>query len=87
MTVLRNLIKIIIKSETTLAATYNRWFNDEITLKYLKYFYKYTRPIGAFRLLILNNHNSYATFRFKELAHEYKIILLYLPAHGCRKEE
>ncbi len=81
MAVLRDLIKIIIKLGATLAAIYNGWFNDEMALEYLKHFYRYIRSIGVFRLLILNNHDSHATFRFKELAHEYKIILLYLPAY------
>ncbi len=80
-------MEIIIKSGVILAVTHNRWSNDEMALEYFKYFHRYARSIRVFRLLILDSYDSYATFRFKELAHEYKIILLYLPAHGCRKEE
>jgi hypothetical protein len=79
--VLRDLMEAIIKSGATLATTHNGWFNDEMALKYLKHFHRHARPIGVFRLLILDGHSSHAIFRFKELAHEYKIILLYLPAH------
>jgi hypothetical protein len=79
--VLRNLIKAMIKSGITLAVTHNRWSNDEMALKYFKHFHRHARPVGVFRLLILNGYGSHATFRFKELAHKYKIILLYLPAH------
>ena len=80
-------MEIMVKSGAILAVTHNGWSNDEMALEYLKYFYRYARPIGVFRLLILDGYGSHSTFRFKELAHEYKIILLYLPAHGCRKEE
>ena len=47
-----------------------------MALEYLKHFYRHTRPIEAFRLLILDNHDSHAIFRFKKLAYKYKIILL-----------
>src|SRR6266498_878648 len=76
MAVIRDLMEVMVKSGATLAATHNGWSNDEMALEYLKRFYRHARPIGAFRLLILNGHGSHATFRFKELAHEYKIILL-----------
>jgi DDE superfamily endonuclease len=56
-----------------------------MALEYLKHFHRHARPIGVYRLLILNGHDSYATFRFKELAHKYKIILLYLPAHTTHR--
>jgi len=79
--VLRDFIEVIVKLGVTFAAIYNRSSNDEMALKYFKYFYRYVRPIGAFRLLILDNYGSHATFRFKKLAYEYKIILLYLPAY------
>ncbi len=85
MAVFRDFMKIMVKSGATLAATYNGWSNDEMALEYLKHFYKYARPIGVFRLLILDSYGSHAIFRFKELAHEYKIILLYLPAHTTHR--
>jgi hypothetical protein len=83
--VLRNLMEAIVKSGATLAVTHNGWSNDEMALEYLKHFHRHTRPVGIFRLLILDGHNNHATFRFKKLAHKYKIILLYLPAHTTHK--
>jgi DDE superfamily endonuclease len=83
--VLRDLMKAMVKSKATLAVTHNKWSNDEMALEYLKHFHRHARPVGVFRLLILDGHDSHATFRFKELAHEYKIILLYLPAHITHK--
>jgi len=78
-------MEIIIKSGATLAVTHNGWSNNEMVLEYFKYFYRYARPIRVFRLLILDGYGSHATFRFKKLAYEYKIILLYLPAHTTYK--
>ncbi len=56
-----------------------------MALEYLKYFYRYARLIGVFRLLILDNYNNHAIFRFKKLAYEYKIILLYLPVYTTHR--
>jgi hypothetical protein len=83
--VLRDLMEVMVKLGVTLAVTHNEWFNDEIVLEYLKHFHRHARPVGVFRLLILDGHGNHAIFRFKELAHEYKIILLYLLAHTTHK--
>jgi hypothetical protein len=83
--VLRDLMEAIIKLGVILAVIHNRWSNDEMALKYFKHFYRHARLVGVFRLLILDGYGNYATFRFKKLAHEYKIILLYLPAHTTHK--
>ncbi len=56
-----------------------------MVLEYLKYFYRYVRPIKVFRLLILDGYSNHAIFRFKKLAYKYKIILLYLSAHTTYK--
>jgi hypothetical protein len=78
-------MEVMIKSGATLITTHNGWSNDEMALEYLKHFHRHARPIGIYRLLILNGYGSHATFRFKELAHKYKIILLYLPAHTTHR--
>jgi hypothetical protein len=54
-------------------------------IEYLNHFHKYVRPTGVYRLLLLNNYNNHAIFRFKILANNYKIILLYLPAHTTHR--
>jgi hypothetical protein len=56
-----------------------------MAIEYLNHFHKYARPIGVYRLLLLDGHGSYATFRFKALANNYKIILLYLLAHTTHR--
>jgi hypothetical protein len=50
-------------------------------LKWLRHFNQYIRPTGAYRLLILDNHRSYAIIQFINYAYENNIILLYLSAH------
>jgi hypothetical protein len=78
-------MEVMIKLGAILVTIHNGWSNDEMALEYFKHFYRHARPIGVYRLLILDGHGSHAIFRFKELAHEYKIILLYLPAHTTHR--
>jgi hypothetical protein len=52
-----------------------------MTIEYFNHFHKYVRSIGIYRLLLLDNYNNDAIFRFKAFANNYKIILLYLSAH------
>jgi hypothetical protein len=85
MYVFRDLIEIMLKLGATLACLHNRWSNDVIALEYFKHFHKHAKPIGVYRLLVLNGHGSHITFEFKALANEYKIILLYLPAHTTHR--
>jgi hypothetical protein len=56
-----------------------------MAIEYLNHFHKHARPTGVYRLLLLDGHSSHATFRFKALANDYKIILLYLPAHTTHR--
>jgi hypothetical protein len=85
MYILRDLIEAMFKSGATLACSHNGWSNDVIAFEYFKHFYKHVKPIGVYRLLVLDGYNSYITFEFKALANEYKIILLYLPAHTTHR--
>ena len=78
-------MKAIVKSEATLAATYNDWSNNDMAIEYFKHFNRHARPIGIYKLLLLDDHGSHAIFRFKKLAHNFNIILLYLSAHNTHK--
>src|SRR5450755_976788 len=80
-----DLIEAMFKLRVTFAYSHNGWFNDVVTLEYLKHFHKHAKATGAYRLLLLDGHNSYVTFEFKLLANEYKIIFLYLPAHTTHR--
>jgi len=83
--VLRDLMEYIIESGCTCAVTPNGWFNHDIAMAYIKYFNKYTEPIGEYRLLILDGHGSHVIFRFRKFAYNNKIILLYFPAYTTHK--
>jgi hypothetical protein len=85
MYVFLDLIEIMVKLKAIFAITHNRWFNNDIVIKYFNHFHKHARPIGVYRLLLLDDHDSYTIFRFKALANDYKIILLYLPAHTTHR--
>jgi hypothetical protein len=73
--VLLDLIEIIIKLKTILAYSYNKWFNNDIAIEYLKHFYKYAKSTEVYRLLVLDDYGSHIIFQFKIFANEYKIIV------------
>jgi hypothetical protein len=85
MYVLFDLIEAMVKLGVTLAVSHNGWSNDDMAIEYFNHFHKHARPTGVYRLLLLDGHGSYVTFRFKALANNYKIILLYLPAHTTHR--
>jgi hypothetical protein len=85
MYVLFDFMKAMVKLGATLAVTYNEWSNNDMVIEYLNHFHKHARPIGVYRLLLLDGYGSHAIFRFKALANDYKIILLYLPAHTTHR--
>jgi hypothetical protein len=41
--------------------------------------------MGAYRLLILNNHGSYIIFKFVIYTHDHKINLLYLSVYSIHR--
>ncbi len=83
--ILQDLVELIHHSRATLACSNNGWSNDEIGLEWLKHFNKHTRPVGAYRLLILDEHGSHATFAFTNYARENKIVLVYLPPYTTHR--
>jgi DDE superfamily endonuclease len=83
--ILRDLAKLIFYSRAILACSENGWSNDKIGFEWLKHFNKYTTLIRAYRLLILDGHDSHAIFIFTNYARENKIVLLYLPPHTTHR--
>jgi hypothetical protein len=79
--ILEDYRDLVIKSGCTLACTKNGWSNNDMALEYIQHFAKHNRPTGIYTLLILDGHGSHATFRFRQIAYENNIILLYLPPH------
>lgn len=66
-----------------LAVSNNGWTTDEPGYKWIKHFNTHTesRIKGAYRLLILDGHNSHATPEFDQYCTANKIITLCMPAY------
>ncbi len=83
--ILEDMCQLFGDSRATLAVSDNGWTNDELGVEWLRHFNRYTPSIGAYRLLILDNHGSHATIAFIDYAYENKIVLLYLPSHSTHR--
>jgi hypothetical protein len=61
----------------------NGWIDDSLGFEWVKHFHRYieSRITGAYRLLILNRHGSYAIPEFNQFCTENKIITLYMLAY------
>jgi hypothetical protein len=62
----------------------NGWTTDEIGLKWIQHFDKYTKSqtIGVYRLLILDGHGSHSTPEFDQYCTDNQIITLCMPPHS-----
>ena len=62
----------------------NGWTTNEIGLQWIQHFEQHTnqRTTGAWRLLILDGHESHNSIQFRELCAEKKIITLCMPPHS-----
>jgi hypothetical protein len=67
-----------------IALSENGWTTNEIGLEWLKHFDQYTRDRsqGAYRLLILDGHESHESLQFKLYCKEQRIITLCMPSHS-----
>ena len=62
----------------------NGWTSNELALKWLKHFDAHTkeRTVGAYRLLIVDSHESHNSYSFHKYCKEQKIIVLCMPSHS-----
>src|SRR2546421_274516 len=62
----------------------NGWTTNELGLEWIQHFEKHTkdRTSGAWRLLILDGHDSHISAEFDAFCQEQKIITLCMPAHS-----
>lgn len=62
----------------------NGWTTNELGLEWIKHFDKHTkdRMKGAYRLLIIDGHESHQSVEFDEFCAQNKIITLCMPAHS-----
>jgi len=58
------------------------WTNNNLALAWLKHFDTYARPVGAYRLLIIDGHESHCSIDFQDRCKEKKIIALCMPPHS-----
>jgi hypothetical protein len=61
----------------------NGWTTNQLGLEWLKHFNRHTESVttGAYRLLILDGHESHATPEFDQYCKDHKIITLCMPPH------
>ena len=67
-----------------IATTHNGWTDNEKGLEWIQHFEQHTktRSSGAYRLLILDGHESHHSTDFELFCKEHKIITLCMPAHS-----
>ncbi|KAH7463246.1 hypothetical protein FOMA001_g18207 [Fusarium oxysporum f. sp. matthiolae] len=67
-----------------IATTQNGWTDNETGLEWLKHFDRCTtdRSVGAYRLLILDGHESHQSADFQIYCEENNIITLCMPPHS-----
>jgi hypothetical protein len=67
-----------------IAVSENGWTTNELGLQWLKHFNEHTkrRVIGAYRLLIIDGHESHNSLDFQQYCKDHKIITLCMPPHS-----
>jgi hypothetical protein len=60
------------------------WINNDLALAWLKHFDAYTKAssAGAYRMLIIDGHESHCSTEFQDYCKENKIIALCMPSHS-----
>jgi hypothetical protein len=60
------------------------WINNDLALAWLKHFDAHTKAssAGAYRLLIIDGHESHCSVEFQDYCKENKIIALCMPPHS-----
>jgi DDE superfamily endonuclease/helix-turn-helix, Psq domain len=62
----------------------NGWTTNDLGLQWIQHFEKHThyQKVGAYRLLILDGHDSHHSVEFELFCQEHDIITLCMPAHS-----
>ncbi len=71
-------------SDWVIATTHNGWTTNEKGVEWIRHYEKHTEPrsCGAYRLLIMDGHESHHSTEFELFCQEKKIITLCMPAHS-----
>lgn len=67
--------------EWVITATPNGWTDDAVALEWLEKVFEPRTGSGTRRLLLLDGHDSYTTWRFVLFCRRRHILLVCLPAH------
>ena len=67
-----------------ISITHNGWTTNEKGVEWIQHFEKHTKPRtqGAYRLLIMDGHESHHSTEFELFCKENKIITLCMPSHS-----
>ena len=67
-----------------ISTTHNGWTTNEKGVDWIQHFEKHTKPRsqGAYRLLIMDGHESHHSTEFELFCKEHKIITLCMPSHS-----
>lgn len=67
-----------------ISVTDNGWTTNEKGVDWIRHFEKHTRPktVGAYRLLVLDGHESHHSDEFEEYCKDNNIITLCMPPHS-----
>jgi hypothetical protein len=67
-----------------ISTTPNGWTTNEKAIEWIQHFEKHTQPraLGAYRLLIMDGHESHHSTEFELFCKNHKIITLCMPAHS-----
>jgi DDE superfamily endonuclease/helix-turn-helix, Psq domain len=67
-----------------ISTTDNGWTTNEKAIEWIQHFEKHTQPrtLGAYRLLIMDGHESHHSIEFELFCKDHKIITLCMPAHS-----
>jgi hypothetical protein len=67
-----------------ISTTHNGWTTNEKAVDWIQHFEKHTKPRarGAYRLLIMDGHESHHSTEFELFCKEHKIITLCMPPHS-----
>ncbi len=71
-------------SDWVISTTHNGWTTNEKGVEWIQHFEKHTKPrsCGAYRLLIMDGHESHHSTDFELFCKGRKIITLCMPAHS-----
>jgi hypothetical protein len=67
-----------------ISTTHNGWTTNEKGVEWIQHFEKHTKPRtqGAYRLLIMDGHESHHSTEFELFCKEHQIITLCMPSHS-----